>query len=183
MSQYEQNLIQEVINNSNSKNWKEAVLEWGVTDCREDESYSNSCICGKERLRYLFEITNNKNGIKLYPIGSSCIKKFKRKELNEVTTVSEKLFKLLHAIQNKSFISLNSEHFSRNLLAYLYRENVFKANKYNNFNPINDYEFLLKMFNQRNEPTNSQKKKINALIVVSIKPFLEEQLNNKIIKN
>ena len=59
MSIYREKLIQEVINNSNAKNWNEAVLEWDIADCIEDETCSESCVCGKFGLRYLYTILND----------------------------------------------------------------------------------------------------------------------------
>ena len=59
------------------------MLEWDITDWDEDYYLETSCLCGKENLRYLFTITNRENGNRLEPIGSQCIKKFERKDLNE----------------------------------------------------------------------------------------------------
>lgn len=134
----------------------------------------------KGNLRYLFTIRNIKNGNTLFPIGSSCIKKFDREELNELTSVKEKLFQLLHAVQDSDFISLNNEYFSRKLLKYLYDDGAFQPSQYNNYDGENDYLFMLSMFNKRTEPTDKQQRKIRAIIVASIKPYLVEQLANKI---
>lgn len=174
-------LIEKVLKNSISKNWSDAVQEWDITDSEEDEYFESTCICGKENIKYLYTIENIKNGKVLYPIGSSCIKKFKRKDLNKVTSVNESLFKLLHAVRDNKFISLNSDLFSRKLLKYLYENGAFKATKYNDFNCKSDYKFMLDMFNKRSEPTTKQQSKINAIVVNSIKPFLEDQLSSKIV--
>lgn len=181
MGNYRETLIQTVLDYSASKYWDSAVYEWEIEDCIEDDFNKFSCICGKENIKYLFTIRNVKNGKMLYPIGSTCIKKFKRDDLNEQATVNEKLFQLLHAIQDRQFISLNSEFFSRKLLRYLYDEGVFKPTKYNKFNGENDYKFLIKMFNKRNKPTENQEAKISALIVSSIRPYLVKKLKDKII--
>lgn len=82
---YYQNLIQNVLDASASDNWKDAVLEWSIVDCEEDESCSSSCVCGKENLRYLFTIRNDRTGKFLYPIGS--IKKFEHADLDEEVNV------------------------------------------------------------------------------------------------
>lgn len=76
MGHYVQNLIVRVINASEADNWENAVQEWEIVDCEEDEDLSESCVCGKEELRYLFTIRNVYNGNLLFPIGSSCIKPF-----------------------------------------------------------------------------------------------------------
>ena len=38
---------------------------------------------------------------------------------------------------------------------------------------------MVKMFNKRNEPTKPQDRKIKAIIINQIKPYLKEQLENK----
>lgn len=181
-SSYYENLIKQVIDKSFCKNWKEAVLEWEIIDCFEDESLQSSCICGKENIKYLFTIKNTINKNLLYPIGSSCIKKFERNELNDIITIKEGMFELFHAIQNNIYITLSTDFFSRKLLEYLYTQGVFQGNTFNNFCGKNDYEFLLKMFNKRNKNsiTEAQKKKIKAIIVNSIRPYLIDVLNDKI---
>lgn len=115
VSSYRENLIQTVLDNSVGETWNKAVYEWEIVDCIEDDFNESTCICGKENIKYLFRIRNTKNNNELFPIGSSCIKKFNRDDLNELTSVKEKLFQLLHAIQDFKFISLNSDYFSRKL--------------------------------------------------------------------
>ncbi len=181
-SSYYTNLIQRVIDESDASDWENARLEWEVFDCEEDETLQSSCVCGKEKLRYLFTIRNIKNGNNLYPIGSSCIKKFERKDLDEDVSIKEQLFKLLHAIENRKFITLSSDFFSRRLLKYFYNENVFQSNSYNRNNPEVDYRFLLKMFNKRDKDSISvkQERKISAIIMNSIRPYLCSVLKDKI---
>ncbi|MBR6609767.1 MAG: hypothetical protein IKK99_06075 [Oscillospiraceae bacterium] len=159
------------------------MLEWGIIDCEEDDELESSCICGKENLRYLFVIKNDITGKVLYPIGSSCIKKFNRKDLNEQASINEQLFKLLHAVESGEYISLSTEFFSRKLLAYLYEDGAFTDNEYNNYDAKEDYCFMLDMFNKRNKDqiTPRQHKKIRAIIVASIRPYLKEKLDEKMI--
>lgn len=179
---YYQNLIQNVIDNSVASEWSNAVIEWEVFDCEEDETLESSCICGKEKLRYLFTIKNTKNNKMLYPIGSSCIKKFERDDLNENVSIKEQLFRLLHSLENNEHIILSSNLFSRKLLRYFYDENVFQANTHNFFEPDRDYKFLLKMFNKQDKDSISTKQrgKISAIIMSSIKPYLHSILKDKI---
>lgn len=95
---YVKNLICKVIDKSESNNWDNAVMEWKIIDCEEDEKCSEICICGKENIKYLYTIKNMYNGNILYPVGSSCITKFDRKDLREKTSLMESQFKLLHAV-------------------------------------------------------------------------------------
>jgi hypothetical protein len=179
---YYENLMQHVIDSSEASDWGNAVLEWEVFDCEEDETLQSSCICGKENLRYLFTIRNAKNDHTLYPIGSSCIKKFERKDLNEDVSIKEQLFKLLHAIERNEFITLSSDLFSRKLLDYFYDQGVFQANSYNGFRPRVDYDFLMRMFNKRDKDSISpqQRRKIAAIIMNSIRPYLRSKLKDKV---
>lgn len=181
-SNYYRNLIQRVLDYSEALNWENAVLEWEVFDCEEDETLQSSCICGKEKLRYLFTIRNIRNGNMLYPIGSSCIRKFERDDLDEDVSIKEQLFKLLHAIENNEYIALSSDLFSRKLLSYFYDEGVFRENSHNHFDPEVDYQFMLQMFNRRKGNISPlQHKKISAIIMNSIRPYLREVLKDKII--
>lgn len=157
---YVERLIKRVIELSQSNNWDTAVAEWEIADCEEDDTLSESCVCGKEHLYYLFTIENAINGNTLFPIGSSCIKKFGRDDLDDEAAVREKMFKLYHAVEDNRFISLSPEFFSRKLLKKLYDEGAFDC-EYNGYDGYDDYEFILKMFNKRDKPsiTLGQQKK------------------------
>ena len=183
VSLYRENLIKTVIDNSRGHTWEEAVCEWEITDCVEDDSRSKSCICGKEELRYLYEIHNVVTDRYLYPIGSSCIRKFEREDLQEKTSVAEGMFKLLHAVEKNAYLELSSELFSRKLLRALYERGAFEENRYNDYDASVDYEFMLKIFNTRDKSriTPLQDKKVKAILLNSIKPFLQKELQNKII--
>ena len=58
--------------------------------------------------------------------------------------------------------------------------NVFVANKYDDFDGYNDYEFLLKMFNKVNKAdiSDAQHRKTSAIIMKSILPYLRKRLKN-----
>ena len=182
-SKYQENLIKTVMDKSWGNTWEEAVQEWDIIDCAEDNSLSRSCICGKEQIKYLYRLHNRKTNQWLFPIGSSCIKKFQRKDLQEKTATTEAMFKLLHAVGNNQYLQLSSDLFSRKLLKELYDQGAFKATSYNHYNPKNDYDFLLKMFNKRtkNSISTLQQKKITAILLNSIKPFLEQKLRSQIM--
>ena len=181
MSNYTETLIKKVIDCSVGQTWDEAVQEWIIEDCSEDLSQSQSCVCGKEDLRYPFTIKNKKNGNTLFPIGSSCIKKFEREDLFSDAKQREAKFKLLHAIEDGQFIELSSELFSKKLILALYKEGAFNYG-FNDDDGRNDYEFFLKMFNKRDKTTitDRQHRKINYIIAYKIKPFLRETIGEKI---
>ncbi len=174
-------LKEAVVSRSISKNWSAAVNEWEIIDCEEDKLLQQSCVCGKDRLYYLFTIQNIHNGKVVTPIGSSCIKKFKRDELYNEAKIQEQMFKLLHAVQDNKFLQLDATLFSRKLLAELYKCGAFN-NSYNNFNGSMDYNFMLSMFNKRdkNSITTKQQSKITAVLLNSIKPYLRKTYGHKV---
>ena len=119
-----------------------------------------------------------KNGNILFPIGSTCIKKFGRGDLEQELAAYEDMFRLLRAVETGEYIELTSQFFTRRLLSYLLDNDAFKANQFNHFTPELDYEFLLQMFNKRNKDgiTYAQKRKIKAIIVNSIIPFMRTKI-------
>ena len=177
-NQYYENLIKRVIDLSESNVWDRAVQEWEIFDCEIDDAMTESCVCGKEHLRYLFTIRNTENGNELYPIGSTCINKFERDDLNYEVSVYEDMFRLIRAVENNEYIELTSEYFSRKLLGYLLDNDAFEPNKYNDYDGENDYNFMLQMFNKRNkdEIYDSRRRKINAIIANSILPFIRNRI-------
>lgn len=164
-SQYFKNLIKVVVDNSESKDWKSAADEWKIIDVVEDEKLEESCICGKEHLRYLFTIKNEENGRKLYPIGRLCIKKFERKELKDEVNIKEQLFKLLHAVEDNEFLQLSSEYFSRKLLHYLYEAGAFKATQWNDNDPKKTINFYVICLTKRRELKNRIRKQLLLFLV------------------
>lgn len=180
-SSYYNNLIRKVIDASEADEWEDAVQEWMIFDCEEDENVSSSCICGKESIRYLFTIRNYKTCRMLYPIGSSCIRKFERDDLDDEIAIHEEMFRLYKAIRNREKIELTSKFFSKKLLAALNEYGAFPGNEYNHFDGYEDYQFLLDMFNKRDKSriSDAQHRKINAIIAYSIKPYLARTLKYK----
>ena len=175
-------LAKVVLEKSESKKWDVAVKEWDLVDTNEDESALSTCVCGKTGLRYLHRIINLFNHQSIYPIGSCCIKRFNRTDLNERIDVEEKLFKLYHAVDSNQFLSLSPELFSRRLITYLYTQGAFDSDN-PSYIPKNDYQFFLDMFNKRNKAliTTKQDKKIKAILLNNIRPFIKRQLQGKFV--
>lgn len=168
-------LKERVLELSESSIWEIAVTEWEISNCEEDENCSSQCVCGQTNLKYLFTIHNFKNNNELYYIGSTCIKRFGREDLSSETDVIEKLFVLRHAIEKNKYIELNSTFFSRKLLEYLFNKGAFLPTKYNDYNGEKDYLFMLDMFNKHTWSENQQRK-ITAVILNSIKPYLVKNM-------
>lgn len=169
-------LIEAIVEHSESDNWESAVQEWSMTGCKVDSSCSSQCVCGQENIKYLFRITNNLNGANLFPIGSRCINKFGRRDLDEQVNVYEQMCRLLEAVKDGKFIEFNSDLFSKKLIKYLYDHNAFKPSSYNMNDPYNDYKFMLDMFNKRSEPTVHQRNKVTAIIMSSIIPYCRSKI-------
>ena len=182
-SVYIQSLVNAVVGSSEASDWHSAVREWRIFDVEEDLTLSESCVCGHPNLRYLFTIQNTINGCLLFPIGSECIKKFERPELYEEANVMQELFKLLHAFEENQFLTLSPDFFSRKLLLYLNQLGAFKPTSYNGYNPFNDYSFMLDMFNKRDRRSELQEKKVRAIIMNQIRPFLQDMLRDKVRRN
>ena len=171
-SAYTKNLIIPIVEASLSTNWEEAVHEWDICDCQEDETAQTDCMCGHEGIRYLFYIRNRHNDRTFGPIGSECIKKFGRKDLSSEVDVQERMFRLYDAIRKREFIELNSDFFSRKLLLYLFEQEALDEG---------DYQFMLDMFNKRDKDsiTCGQQRKINAVVGFTLKSYLQRKLAGK----
>ena len=91
------------------------------------------------------------------------------------------MVRLIGAVENNEYIELSSEYFSRKLLGYLFDNDAFEPNEYNDFDGENDYAFMLEMFNKRNkdEIYASRQRKINAIIANSILPFVRSRIKLK----
>ena len=63
------------------------------------------------------------------------------------------------------------------LIKYFFDEGVYNC-EFNKYDGQNDYEFLIKMFNKKNKDSISknQQRKINAIIINQIIPYLKELL-------
>lgn len=66
-------------------------------------------------------------------------------------------------------------------MRWLHEEGAFDT-KYNQYDGEEDYNFMLKMFNKRDKAsiTINQDKKIKAILLNSVRPFLQDRLAEKI---
>lgn len=171
---YGANFIQTIVNASAASTWEAAVCEWEIIGCIEDPTHSESCVCGHENLRYIFTIENLLNGNVITNIGSSCIKKFERDELNNDATCWKMVFKLISVASkagNLLKVPFEAPYYSRKLLWFFYEHDVFKATRCNGYDEFADYEFMIDMFNARNR-TTAQNRKVNAILEYNVRPFL-----------
>ena len=176
-------LANEVFSKSESKTWASCVVEWVICDCDEDEEASGECVCGQEGLRYMYAIRNVLNGNIIYPIGSECIKKFENELLEDEAKCWAQAYRLTNlAVEygktKRISISRDKSMFSRKLLAFMYRNGVFKPNEYNEWDGGNDYLFMLDMFNARSM-TTGQIRKADHVMRESVYPWLRELYKSK----
>lgn len=79
-------LMEEVITNSKSDTWEEAKKEWRCIGVSEGEG--NECLCGHFIINEYH--IQNKQSKKTLIVGSSCVKKFKEKEMTDYVKLQEK---------------------------------------------------------------------------------------------
>jgi hypothetical protein len=70
-----------VLDYSEANKFDEAIFEWEMIDHLIDEKMETLCICERRHIKHLYKFANTKNGNILFPIGSTCIKKFMRGDL------------------------------------------------------------------------------------------------------
>lgn len=169
-----QELRREVLLRSNAANWHASVHEWDVVSIDTHPYGQGVCVCGQPNLRWLYTIANASNGHSLYPIGSTCVQHFGRRDLDLEVSTLRSLADLRHAIDAGRHIDLTTEYFSRSLLERLRDDGAFEADDYNGWNGDNDHAFLRKMFGVRDKSTISSKQrwKVRMLIERKIVPFV-----------
>lgn len=162
-----------VVRESVATRWADAVMEWEVVGVEYDHAQGGVCVCGKTELVELFTIVNQRNGARLFPIGSVCVNKFGRSDLDQEVNVLKRFLHLREAITTHEWIELTSEYFSRALIRDLYDQGAFPPNQWNGGDGWGDCDFLLKMFNKHDKEaiTAAQNRKIRALLG-TIKTFV-----------
>lgn len=161
-----------VIEASQSDNWERAVQEWQVISVEEDPRGTGTCVCGKNPLVYLYIIHNWRTKQTLVPIGSKCVNLFGVEELDLSVDVLHRLLKLRTAYATNRSIALTGDYFSRNVLADLLHNGAFPPNGFNRQSGDNDYKFLLDLFNQRQEITPNEGRKVWVLLNRTIRNFV-----------
>jgi len=82
-SRYLERLKSEILPYSRADVWDLATKEWEVVRMFDDETCTTECVCGKERLRRVYEITNVFTDHAIQPVGSVCIQHFENDEMVE----------------------------------------------------------------------------------------------------
>ena len=167
-------LTREIVARSVATTFGSAVTEWEVVALEEDGTASGVCVCGQPNLIKLFTIKNRLNDATLHPIGSVCINKFGREDLDRQVDLIGALYTLRAAVLDGRDVPLTSEYFSRAMLEYFHFRDVFTPDHWNGGHGDNDYEFLTKMFNKHDKTsiTKPQQKKIYMLLTRKVFPFV-----------
>lgn len=91
--------------------------------------------------------------------------------------VRKQLFELLHAVEKGQYLELTPNFFPKTIEAFIcyccIPGNLVERQHYK------DYRFMPDMFNKRTRATG-QNKKVTAILLYSIKPFLQQYLENKV---
>ena len=183
LSGFVKKLKEVIIANSVSDKWEEAVLEWQPIDLEYDPNVDGTCVCGHPNLFFLYRIRNELNGKELFPIGSSCIQRFERKELTAKIVSFESVISIYKAMMNWEPIEFTSKYFSRGLIDHMYEREAFKPTAFNDFNPKNDYVFSKKFFNKHNKSTIPSWDwiRMDAIMKHCILPFIKREGEHSLI--
>ena len=173
-------LFREVMSKSVSNVWDDAVKEWDIVSEREDESRFESCVCGQKHLRNLYTICNRYNGNEIFPIGSTCIRKFERDDLNEDLDCRQQALKLMHEAERLAkergkgnYVEIDSGYFSRKLIWYMEEHGAFRRGGRTFGESDRDAGFLYDMFNKR-KLNEEQRSKTRGLIRDYVYPWLRD---------
>ena len=183
LSGFVKKLKEVIIANSVSDKWEEAVLEWQPIDLEYDPNVDSTCVCGHPNLFFLYRIRNEINGKELFPIGSSCIQRFERKELTAKLVSFESVINIYKAMMGWEPIEFTSKYFSRGLIDHMYERNAFKPTVFNSFNPKNDYLFSKKFFNKRDKSVIPSWDwiRMDAIMKHCILPFIKKEGEHSLI--
>lgn len=167
-------LKRQVLDNSDSDNWDEAILEWRIGKIEIDNDKQSECYCGQSGIKELNEIVNVYNGQSMFPIGSVCINKFGSIDLSTASNIGVAITKLYNSFIMGERVELKGPKrlFSVKLIDFLYSEGAFSPTESNNNDPQNDHKFLITVYRKRMELNEEEKDRLNSLINKEIKSFV-----------
>lgn len=175
-STYFRQLMRVVLAHSKGNTWQEAKNEWHVSsEMLDNPGDYDTCICGYHPITDLYQITNDETGETLFPIGSVCIKKFESSRMIQGMNLATQTAKLM--LYNRNYFAKldhldSTVGFSRKIIDWLYTQGVFPPTRYNHQDPWKERQFMMAMFNRRNELTPSQKYRLHCDLVEYVYPFL-----------
>lgn len=144
----QEKLTQAIIENSQSKKWDLARLEWDVVNFQDSE-HPQECTCGHFPIREICTIQNRLTGKDL-DVGNHCVKKF-------MGINSDKLFTSYKKVSKNSSASFNPEVINLAHRAHL----------------INDWEntFYIDIWRKKSLTPKQEEKKeqVNAKILLAVR--------------
>lgn len=163
--------------------WEEKTEKWNLCGYKMGGYRFGYCRFEEEGVNYMFVLKEMPVNSQAGSSDTGQGKNPGRKELKEKIDMQTRIFRLLSAVEDHAFLSLSPDLFSGKVLKALYEEGTFPPTKYNRNNGKADYQFLLTMLNKRNkdEITPKQQKKIAAILLNSVKPYLKKKLTNQTI--
>lgn len=171
---YLHNLAEAIVGNSIADNLTDAMKEWEPYGVYEDNEKSDSCICGKEGIRFHHSIRNIHTGKIIEPVGSVCIKKFKghNDELVNLCEVGEDACKAIRYLgehpEEKPLAK--SPMLTRKLIDHMGKCGVFGKDEAFG---LEQASFLLNIFNRRKKLTPRQRDRNDLLMRDYIIPWLK----------
>lgn len=163
-----------VVAKSVSNEWEQAKMEWKVKSMHvAGDTEDNTCVCSKEDLMYLFTIENTVNGNLLFPIGSVCINRFGRSDLNQSVAALTDVQALVQ--WTPAYIDEVSPktNFSRKGIDYLHKQGAITLGERN---------WLMKRFNGRSHKLPRRPRDevymLNWLVGKRIRPWWRKQCAN-----
>ena len=166
-----------VLQASKADTWEQATKEWSEVSLIFNGIGRSNCVCGNA-IKYAYELFNGVTGQRLFPIGSDCVRHFKKLNLDQQLEEEEKLLRKIESLtrkaQKKEIIKVNKTDFDERLLKWLWEKGVFKPNRGNQFTPERDYELFLEVFRGGSWSKAEPKKKarMEEVLEKCIKPFL-----------
>ena len=166
-----------VLQASKADTWEQATKEWSEVSWIFNGIGRSNCVCGNA-IKYAYELFNGVTGQRLFPIGSDCVRHFKKLNLDQQLEEEEKLLRKIESLtrkaQKKEIIKVNKTDFDERLLKWLWEKGVFKPNRGNQFTPERDYELFLEVFRGGSWSKAEPKKKarMEEVLEKCIKPFL-----------
>ncbi len=161
--EYQYYLQDEILKNSENKNFSEAINEWEII-----EAYTNP----RKKDSFLYKILNTETGATLSPVSAKTIHRWgNKKSIKDIH-----IFETLYYLKNKQDAGEDIEYkdINRDILDWFYyNEDLLEDNEYNGNNKENDYRFILQIIMQEQEPTYKQLYKFQMIFQTCIQQYIE----------
>lgn len=168
----------EVLSHSAANNFIDAAKEWDVISIYQDPD--QTCVCGKEGLRWCYKIRNRVTGEVLYPVGDVCIHHFGSEMMDQTAADMRHVLEIGIASATTPGVAMpvrsarNGGTFSRATIDALQRAGALAPRDGDGVGGLTDQEardLLLSEFNARNYDAARAAKAL-AIVERRIRPTL-----------